>query len=204
MMIGYPSYTTNVNISYGIWSWGAVELSFPNSYGYSYSLANGYQNNNTSGVSNLQIGTIQNFVDTMYISWQYTLAGQTYYGIDVVDNFSTPATTFNWQSLIYDGTVIYKTKIATRMKVKFKSFPAGYTLTPYYILDNGSPVYSSVSAKAGDTDIILDVQTQGRFKELQWGFVGTSSGATVPLTITGVTMEVEPISDEVDLRKDGS
>ena len=44
--------------------------------------------------------------------------------------------------------------------------------------------------------------TPGRFKEVQWGFTGTSSGATQPLIISGITMEIEPIPDEVDLRKD--
>lgn len=202
LMIGYPSTTTNVNINYGVWSWGSVELSFPNSYGYSYSLANNIQNNNTSGITNLQIGCVQNFVDNLYMSWSYTDASSiTRYGLDLVDNYSTPATTFNWQSLIYDGTVIYKTKIGTRYKIKFKSFPAGYTLRPYYILDNGSPVYATDTPKVGDTDILMEV-TPGRFKEIQWGFTGTSSGATTPLVISGITMEIEPIPDEVDLRKD--
>ena len=202
LMIGYPSTTTNVNINYGVWSWGTVELSFPNSYGYSYSLANNIQNNNTGGITNLKIGSVYNFVDTMYINWSYTDAGGiTRYGVDVVDNFSTPATSFNWQSLIYDGTIIYKTKIGTRYKIKFNSFPAGYTLTPYYILDRGTPVYATNTPKVGDTDILMEV-TPGRFKEIQWGFTGTSSGATQPLIISGITMEIEPIPDEVDLRKD--
>ena len=202
LMIGYPSTTTNVNINYGVWSWGTVELSFPNSYGYSYSLANNIQNNNTGGITNLKIGSVYNFVDTMYINWSYTDAGGiTRYGVDVVDNFSTPATSFNWQSLIYDGTVIYKTKIGTRYKIKFNSFPSGYTLRPYYILDRGTPVYATDTPKLGDTDILMEV-TPGRFKEIQWGFTGTSSGATQPLVISGITMEIEPIPDEVDLRKD--
>ena len=202
LMIGYPSTTTNVKINYGVWSWGTVELSFPNSYGYSYSLANNIQNNNTGGITNLKIGSVYNFVDTMYINWSYTDAGGiTRYGVDVVDNFSTPATSFNWQSLIYDGTIIYKTKIGTRYKIKFNSFPAGYTLTPYYILDRGTPVYATNTPKVGDTDILMEV-TPGRFKEVQWGFTGTSSGATQPLIISGITMEIEPIPDEVDLRKD--
>lgn len=202
LMIGYPSTTTNVNINYGVWSWGSVELSFPNSYGYSYSLASNIQNNNTSGITNLKLGCVQNFVDNLYMSWSYTDAGGiTRYGLDLVDNFSTPATSFNWQSLIYDGTVIYKTKIGTRYKIKFNSFPAGYTLRPYYILDRGTPVYATESPKVGDTDILMEV-TPGRFKEIQWGFTGTSSGATTPLVIAGVTMEIEPIADEVDLRKD--
>lgn len=202
LMIGYPSSTTNVNIDYGVWSWGSVELVFPNSFGYSHSLANGIKNNNTNGITNLKIGTVVNFVDAMYITWSYTDAnGVNRYGIDVVDNFSTPATTFNWKSLIYDGTAIYKTKVATRMKIKFNSFPSGYTLTPYYILDRKTPVYSSNSPSVGDTDIVVDI-SNSRFREIQWGFTGTSSGATEPLVITGVTMEIEPLREEVDLRRD--
>src|SRR6185503_13263307 len=74
-MLGYPSSTTNPNIDYGVYSWGAVELSYPNSFGYSYEPSHGNLNNNTSGITNLQIGCVYNFVDSMYISWAYTSGG---------------------------------------------------------------------------------------------------------------------------------
>ena len=209
LMIGYPSTSTNTTIPYGVYSWGTVELTFPNSFGLSYTQSHGYLYNNTSGVSNLTIGCVQNFVDSMYISWSYTLSGQTYYGLDIVDNFSTAAASYNWQSLIYDGGVRYKTKKALRLKISFLPLPANTTLTAQYSLERGAWVTSdpngagSYSANTGDTSVVVEFNN-ARFKEIQYGFLGTCSSPTTAPTITGVTLEVDPLEDEDSLRKDSS
>lgn len=208
LMMGYPSSTTNININYGTWSWGAVELTFPNSYGLSYTLSNGLLNFSTS--NKLQIGCIQNFVDTMYTSWSYVdTGGITRYGLDILDNFSTPAATASWQSLIYDGGVRYKIKKALRYKLNFIALPTGATVTATYSIDRGAWVTTdptsgvSFTATAGATNLVLELNN-ARFHELQWGFnITESSAATDPVRMTGVTMEVDALEDEVDVRKDG-
>lgn len=201
LMMGYPSSTTNVNLNFGVWSWGSVELTFPNSYCLSYTLANGQLN--YSAANNLQIGCVYNFVDSMYISWQYTDAGGvTRRGVDVVNNSSSAASTFSWQSLIYDGGVRYKMKNLLRIKLSFLALPANCTLQVGYSLDRGAFTYSP-TANANDTDIIYQVDA-GRFHEVQWAFKGTcASGVVSPPTITAVTVEVDPLADEVELREDG-
>jgi hypothetical protein len=196
LMIAYPSSTTNVNLTYGIYTWGSVELVYPNSLGFSYALSNGFLNN--TGILNLQIGCTYNFVDTCYTPWQYTDANGTHYGVDLLNNSSTPAPNFNMLSLIYDGGVSYKVKNALRMQVTFLPLPAGYTLQAQYVLERGTPVLSP-TAKQGDTKLVFEVDN-ARFSELQWGYVGTSSGATLPAVITGLTMEIQPLEDESDLR----
>ena len=208
LMLGVPSKTSNPNLNYGIYSWGTVELTFPNSFGYSYLLSNGYQNNNTNGITNLQIGCIQNFVDSMYMSWSYTLAGQTYYGLDLIDNYSTPSLNFSWQSIIYDGGVRYKSKKALRLKLNFLPLPANTTLTLQYSLDRKAFVSAdpnsniSYSAATGDTSIIVEFDNM-RFFEFQYGFFGTcSSSATSQPIITGITVEVDPLEDETAMKKD--
>lgn len=199
LMLGFPSMTTNANTLFGVYSWGAVELTYPNSFGYSYALSNGIQNYSTA--NNLKIGMIENFVDTMYTSWVYTDTNGTHYGMDILDNFSTPASNFSWQSLIYDGGVRYKKKRAERYKINFLPLPTNTTLTLQTNKDRGGWV-NGPSANTGDTQIVLDLNEN--FHEFQWGFVGTSSpSATSPVTITGVTLEVDPLENEVDVTKDG-
>lgn len=208
LMIGYPSVTTNVNLKYGVWSWGATELMYPNSYGLSYLLSNGQTNYSAS--NGLQIGCVYNFVDDMYIAWQYTdSGGTTRYGLDTVDNFSTPATSSRWESLIYDGGVRYKMKRALRLKISFLELPANTTLTAMYSLDRGAWVSADTNgtpytATAGDTDIVVEANN-ARFHEIQWGFTtACTPAATAPPTITGITMEIDPLLDELnDIREDG-
>lgn len=205
LMLGYPSSTANPNINFGIYSWGAVELTYPNSFGYSYALSNGVQNYTSS--NNLQIGMIKNFVDQMYMSWKWTDANSvTHYGLDLLTNSSPPAPFFSWQSLIWDGGVRYKTKKALRYRINFLPLPEGCTLTANYTLDRGTQVSAdsngvSFSASPGDTAITLELNN-ARFKELQWGFSGTCLSASSPPTFTGITMEVDPLEDEVGIRQD--
>lgn len=200
LMLGYPSSTTNVNINYGVWSWGAIEMVYPNSFGLSYTLSNGTLNYSAS--NNLQIGMVRNFVDTMYTSWQSTSGGVTTYGLDILNNSSTPASTFDWQSLIYDGGVVYKQKNALRYYVRFLPMPTGCQLRLKYKIDRAANWTYGSYTSVGDTVALLDIPN-GRFHELQWGFEGTCDTiATSPPTITGITMEIEPGETEDALVKD--
>lgn len=203
LMMGYPSSTTNTSLKHGVYSWGAVELIYPNSFGYTNRLSHGTYNYSAS--NNLQIGMVKNFVDTMYVSSRKTVAGVTTYYLDRVNNSSTPAAVFSWDSLIYDGGVRYKQKQANRLKISFLPWPANATLTAYYALERGSQITQesgggAYSPATGDTSIIIDINK--RFYEAQWGFTGTCNNpASVP-TITGVTMEIDPLQSEADLRTD--
>ncbi len=200
LMMGYPSQTTNSNLNYGVWSWGTVELTFPNSYCLSYILSNGQLNYSAS--NNLKIGAVTNFVDDMYISWQYTDGnGTTHYGVDLLNNSSDPVSSFDWQGLIYDGGVVYKWKQALRMKCTFEAIPTGCQLRLKYKIDRGSWQYSNYTA-VGDTSLVLEINN-GRFHELQWGFEGTCDNtATAPPVILGITVEIDPLAEEVNLIKD--
>jgi hypothetical protein len=204
LMMGYPSVTTNTGLKYGIYSWGAVELIYPNSFGYSYALSNATYN--YSAANNLQIGMIKNFVDTMYVSSRKTVGGVTTYTLDRVNNSSQPAGVFSWDSLIWDGGVRYKQKEMMRIKVSFLPWPANATMNVYYALERGSQVSADPISAAqyrpatGDTSIIIDINK--RFYEGQWGVFGTCSNPATPPTITGITMEVDPLQSESDLRVD--
>lgn len=208
LTLGYPSATTNVNIKYGVYNWGAVELMYPNSFGYSYALSN--TTYNKTSTNNLQIGMVKNFVDTMYVASRKTVSGTTTYYLDVVNNSSLPATSFSWTSLIYDGGVRYKQKEAGRLKLTFLSWPANATLNAWYALDRATPVTkdpisnNNYSPSTGDTSLIIEVSDVRRFYEAQWGFYGTCNNPASRPTFTSITMEVDPLQSEADLRLDGT
>jgi hypothetical protein len=202
LLLGYPSSTTNPNVDYGSWSWGAVEMTFPNSFGYSYELSNSILNNNTNGITNLQIGMNQNFVDSLYTSWSYTQSGVTYYGIDVLDNTSGAAQSGTWESLIFDGGSRFKQKYADRLKISFTALPAGATVTPYYKLDRGAKVSQSATSTTGATNALLEINQ--RFHEISYGFDFTMPAIlTTPPVFTGVTLEVDPTMGEIEVAPDG-
>lgn len=202
--IGYPSQTTNPTIKFGVYSWGSIELVYPNSFGYDFALSNGLYN--WASGNSLRMGMVKNFVDTMFISSQKVVSGTTTTYLDIINNSSQPAAKFSWDSLIYDGGVRYKQKKLNRIKVSFLPWPANAALTVYYALERGSKVTSdphgsaTFSPNTGDTSIIIDVNLN--FYEAQWGFSGTCSNPALPPTITGIVAEIDPLPQESDLRSD--
>lgn len=207
LMMGYPSYTTDPNIDYGIWSWGAVELTYPNSYGYSYSQSivgfdpttNTTTNQKFTTQNQLKLGCVVNFVDSMYSSWEYTDSNSvTHYGLDVIDNSSVPSTYATWTSLIFDGGVVYKQKEAVRYKITLEALPSGWTLTPWWRVDRGSYNYGS-GVTTGATESVTEWNNL-RFHELQWGFNLVNDGtATLPAVILGVSAEIKALTDEANI-----
>jgi len=198
LMIGYPSSTTNINLNYGVYSWGTVELTFPNSLALSYLLANQYMNN-TGSISNLQIGCVYNFVDAMYISWSYTDASSvTHYGMDRLNNSSPSAPAFSFTSLIYDGGSVYKIKEGLRVKLTTLALPAGYTINMWYSLDRGTKVFpTGATLGTGSTGATLDINQ--RYHEVQYGFTGTSTGVNSPAVVLGITHQLDTLPREQNL-----
>lgn len=186
-LIGYPSMTTNTSINYGVYSYGAVDKNFPDSFGYSYILSTGSQNYSVS--NNLQIGMVKNFGDTLHISWQDS-GSSPGYGIDVVDNTSNPAQTASWQSLIFDAGAPSKIKTANYIKISYLTLPAGATVTPKYSIDRGAWVSGSTFTVSNlyqsyTNFCYVDIEP-GDFQEIQVGFDLTAT--TLTPTITSVAL----------------
>lgn len=209
----YPTSTTNLNLNMGIYSWGSVELIYPNSFAYSF--VNNLQMQTAAGTYNsaaytaYQIGMIENFVDTMYMSYQYTQSGVTKYCLDVLDNTCGLAPNFNMTLLMWDGGARWKQKGMQRLKVNFTPLPSGVTLTPWYSLDRGSQITqdsngNSYQVGAGATEAFINIPSNNRMHEVQVGFFGTVTGTVLSTPwITGFAFEPDPLPDEADLRPDG-
>lgn len=217
LLLGFPSSTTNTTIGMGIYSYGAVEIMYPNSFGsLSYVLANGKKTaaggTGNGAWTNLQIGMIKNFVDTLYTSWQYTDNNSVvHYGLDITDNTSDPAPNFNFGTLLWDGGAVFKVKRGTRYMVSFLPLPVGVTITGWYNLDRQGQTSMDIDGVTSFTatgtndshspsSILINIPA-GRARELQWGFFGTVAPGSKTPTIIGITPEVDPLPDEKDLRE---
>lgn len=193
-LMAYPSMTTNTSINYGVYSYGAVDKNFPQSFGYSYLISTGSQN--YSSQNNLQIGMVKSFGDTLHISWQDSLNGG--YGIDVVDNTSNPFQTASWQSLIFDNGLPSKIKKAIYIKVSYIPLPSGATVTPQYNINRsgwqGSQAFSSAVLYKNHTNYCRIDIPQGDFNEIQ---VGVNLTATISTpTITGIELMYDDAAQE--------
>lgn len=167
-LLGFPSTTTNQSLQYGVYGYGAIDENFPDSFGYSYSISTGTQYN--SG-GNLQLGTVKNFGDLLFISWR----DGTSYSVDVVDNTSDPFGTASWESLVFEGNYPAKTKTALYIEGLFETLPSGVTVTMKYKI-NGAASWTTGGTLTSGTYTRLDINQ--RFYSIQFGFdliVGTTT-----------------------------
>lgn len=183
-LMAYPSVSTNTSINFGVYSWGAVDKNYPESFGYNYLISTGSKNYTAS--NNLQIGMVQSFGDTLHISWRDTTSGSGGYGVDVVNNASAPAATATWQSLIFDNNYIAKPKTAIYMEAYY-SIPVGSFVTLKYKINQEANWHSSASYSTvtlwqsvpnyARFNIPID-NNLGRFYEIQMA-LDITNGSTV-------------------------
>lgn len=218
LLMGYPSSTTNTSLNMGIYTWGAVELIYPNSFGYSYLPSTQMQTSagtyNSNSYTGYQIGMIENFVDTLYMSYSYVdHNGTTQYMLDLLDNTCGVAANFNFTCLMWDGGARYKFKSGLRLKFNFTNLPVGITVNPWYSIDRGTQIFADPASNSysvtgsntvSQTQAFIDIPVGNRAHEFWFGFTGTATGTilTSP-AVTGITFEVDPLTEEMDLRPDG-
>lgn len=198
-MMGWPSTTTNTSINFGVYSWGAIDKNFPESFGYSYPISTGSQNYSVS--NNLTIGMVKCYGSQMWISWRDDLNSG--YGIDIVDNSSAPASTAKWESLIEDNGFPGKEKMAGYVQATFASLPSDCTFQLKYKINRAtdwtySDVSSSTSAIFTQPGVARFDVTSGaanRFNEIQFGIDIYS------VTVTPIITEIALVFD--DLRTEG-
>lgn len=192
-MMGWPSTTVDTNIKFGVYSWGAVDKNFPDSFGYSYPISTGAIN--YSAQNNLTIGMVKSYGSLMHISWRDDQNGG--YGIDVVDNTSTPTTTAIWESLIEDNGYTAKEKSAIYMQASFLTLPSDCSFKLKYSINRGDWVYSDPFTTANlkyPKYARFDITRNNRFYEIQYG-IEITSGTTSP-TFTMLALVFNDMKNE--------
>lgn len=181
--LGYPSSTTSTAIEHGVYTWGALEKNYPETFGYGYVIST-QTKLNTAGT--LQLGCVRNFGDEMYISWKDGSS----YGLDIVDSFCDSAPVFKFRARRFDAGEAFKQKEALRTGVYTDTLPVGVTITPVYSIDGAAEVPSAPMG-VGDTQAISAIST-GLFKRIVFGFDGTCSGTVSP-TIYSNALQWNPL-----------
>jgi hypothetical protein len=192
LLVGYPSITTNRALEHAVYGWGQISSQYPMSWTTSYTISSGTVLN--TGSNNLRIGMVKNFGDTLYISWQEGSS----YGVDIVNNSSTPASSFQVQALYYDGdgrnpSVPYKQKLAKKAFAVFDDLPAGVSLRMWYKIDGESTKHymTDDSTDAVTTGKIVTLNISKQYVGVQIGLEGTITGTTSPVC-KGLFLVVDP------------
>lgn len=196
-MLGWPSTTTNTSINFGVYSWGAIDKNFPDSFGYSYPISTG--DKNYTAQNNLTIGMVKSYGTQMWISWRDDTNGG--YGIDIVDNSSAPTAFASWESLIEDNGFPGKEKMAAYVQATFATLPSDCTFKLKYKINRAANWTYSDMLSAADLpqpniarfDVTGDV-AQNRFNEIQTG-IDIYSGTTTPM-VTQMALVFDDLKSE--------
>lgn len=175
-LLGYPSYTTNTDLEHGIYSYGATNKDFSESFGFNHTISTGTILN-ASG--NLRLGHVKSYGDTLFLSWR----DGTDYGLDKVDNSSDPYSTATWESIFYDDNSPFKEKTGLYLVATFDTLPSGVELTLKYRTEREGAWTSSTAFTSANTpkNIAKLAVTSKRFVEVQKGFDLSITGTTTPI-----------------------
>lgn len=202
LLIAYPSFTTNQKLEHVIYGYGSINSQFPASWTTSYSPSTGTILNN--GSNNLKIGMIKNFGDTLYMSWRDDSVTPNNYGVDLINNSSTPAPDFQIQLLHLDNNQPYKQKLAKKALCIFEPLPSDGSVsmrmwyridnesTKHYSTDDGTPYVTSGN--------VVQINIPKEYIDLQIGLEGTiASTGTVTPQCRGVYVlyDLQPDRSEV-------
>lgn len=225
MMVGFPSWTTSQKTRFGIHGWGAIDKNFPNCFTYNYAVPSTTQGQYNTDDQTLRIGCVYNFGDTLFYGYEVTTTthpegAEPVTTVDpslaVVDNLCGAATSFYWQSLVYDAGSPILEKSALRIGLYFNALPTGCTLTPIYRIDDGAVDFDGVesimiggkkwykgtkTATAGMKEVTCEVGGTGtkRIHEFQCGFIGTTTNGMIPPVIKQVVAEVKLNNNEAKI-----
>ena len=182
LLIGYPTITTNQALEHAVYGYGQISSQYPMSWTTNYTMSTGTILNN--GSNNLRLGVVKNFGDTLYISWRDDSSGTTTYGVDIVNNSSTPATDAQIQLLYFDNNQPYKENLAKKAMAVFDALPndGSVSLNMWYIINNdgvkhymaddGTPLVTSGR--------VISMRVPKQFLGIQVGLQVTITGSVTP------------------------
>jgi hypothetical protein len=109
--------------------------------------------------------------------------GTIQYGVDMVNNSSTPATDFEINLLYYDNDQPYKEKLAKKALSTWDTLPSGVSLNMKYKMNKESSwhLVTDDTTMAVTSGTVAQINIGKQFIGLEIGIDGTCSGATSPV-----------------------
>jgi hypothetical protein len=193
--IGFPSSTNNTTIEHGVYIWGSLDKNFPETFNYGY-VPSQMQTINTNSGGNLKLGCVKSFGDEMYISFRDSTGS---YGLDIVDNSSTPAPIFKFRARRFDASIPYRDKIAVKQAIVTAALNSGVTLAAVASIDGGAYATGQSQSTSG-VKLVSPIDRPNNFKRIIIGFDGTcSSAVTSSPVIYSQVLEYKGLENQASL-----
>ena len=183
LFIGAAANTDSNAFVHGVYSYGRLNKNYPRAMNIEHIISTG-----TKTGTGMKIGAIHSVgPNEFYIGWKDAST----YGIDVVTG-TTPYSSAEWQSLIFDNNNPYASKEIDLVKFTFKPLAAGESIDFYYKLDRASSWTSLGTADTdSDTEKRFPIQPSKLCKEIQLRAVLSTSGSTAPELLSTIVQFME-------------
>jgi hypothetical protein len=195
LLMGIPSQTTNPNMYMGVYGYGATNKDYAKSFGLSYSMST--DSRLTTNTNNLRIGCVKNYADVLFISWRDDSQAVQKFGLDIVDNFSTPYGLAPLETLIFDNGKPWKKKMADELKVQVPVLPNGCSVRiGYQINRSGSFTYSTTSVVNGELYFGFSKKP---FREIQFRLeiiTPTDGSVTISPEVSSISFQFDDMEQE--------
>lgn len=184
------SNSSSSDVVRGVYTYGQKSALFPEALNYAITISTG-----NSG-STVQIGAVKGIGNDLYIAWKDGVT----YGVDVLDENSSYATSGTYESLLVDDGRPGEEKRMDAVVVSHLPLAAGESIAIDYKKERASSWTSgTTNSTDGDTEtkLYLDASAQ-RFNEFEWRVTLGGDGTSTP-TVT----QQKPIYDDLkDEEKD--
>ncbi len=182
LFLGVGGATDSTDIIQGVYSYGRLNKNYPRGMNIEHIISTG-----TKTGTGVKIGAIHSVgPNEFYVGWK----DGANYGIDVVTG-TTPYTTSEWQSLIFDNNNPYVIKEADLIKFTFKPLAANESITFYYKIDRGSWVTLGTASTVDDTEKRFPLQPSILWKDIQIRAQLKTTGSTYPELMSGMVQFME-------------
>lgn len=185
---GVAGESDNTLVEKGVYTWGSLDISYPESLSYDYPISTGNR------LSTVKIGCVHPRGTTLFIGWQ---DGDDF-GIDSVTPSNAPFETATIELLLYDNDSNYKPKLAEGIKVTSEVLRTGESFTLKYKKDRQTDwdADQKVISTAGKTQGSLSIKAANkRFKEMQVGVDLATLVETSPV-VTNIALVFDSQEEE--------
>jgi hypothetical protein len=183
---GVAGSSNSTTIARGVYSWGTINVLYPDSLSLDYPISTGNIGNTVS------VGLVYPIGKTLLVGWQDGIA----YGCDQVNFSNAPASYGTIQNLLLDFGSVWKQQEPLKIRADYKSLATGESVNIKYKVNREANWHSMTSADSTIGSDHSTLETPGaRGKEFQMAVDMYSLGATSP-TLLSTAILYNDLSEE--------
>lgn len=184
---GLAGSSTSMNIQRGVYTYGSVNLRYPDSLTYDYPISTG-----TLSSTTLNMGVTVVTGSKLLIGWQDNIS----YGVDNVSASNDPFPTATIEFFIENNGATWKEKQTVEMIANFNALNVGEIINTKYKEDDDTNWTTNQNIPNTGEVVTRQLTGSGRYHQIQMAIDLSTSGSTTPYLNSGLIVANANSSEE--------